>query len=191
MLVSLLVFSLLNGFFQPGDIIYLKVWRHPDLSDSFIVDIDTVVNFPLIGRLKVAALSPRELEDSLVVLYSEYLKEPFITVIPMFKVSILGEVKRPGVYAVSVTDRIFDAIAKAGGPTSRANLKAAKIKRGDKTIKINLQEAIESGQRVTDIGLKSGDVIYIPKKFLPSWRDWYYFVSTVAIIWSIYRTVKE
>jgi len=190
LLTSILLFSLLGGFFQPGDIVYVKIWRHPDLSDSFIVDIDTVVTFPLVGPIKVASLTPRQLQDSLNVLYSEYIKDPFITVTPMFKISILGEVRRPGVYAVSITDRIFDAIARAGGTTSRANLKKAKIKRGGRTIKINLKKAIESGQRVTDVGLKSGDVIYIPKKLWPQWRDWYYFVSTVAIIWSIYRTVK-
>jgi len=185
--ILILSFALL----KPGDIIHVKVWRHPDLTDTFYVDSDTTIDFPLIGMLKVDKLDQETLEETLRVKYSHYIQQPHITVTKLIKVSILGEVRRPGVYYLKHTDQILEALATAGGATQRANLKKAKLRRGSKIFKINLNEAIEKGKTVTDVGLESGDVLYIPRSFFVSWRDWYYIVSTIALGWSIYQTLRK
>lgn len=186
-----LIFFVGLFMFKPGDIIYVKVWRNPDLTDTFYVDSDTVIDFPLIGIIKVNNLDQESLEETLRTRYALYIQQPHITVTKLLKVSILGEVRKPGVYYLKNTDQILEALATAGGATDKANLKKAKLRRGTKVIKINLYEAIEKGKTITDVGLQSGDVLYVPRSFFVSWRDWYYIVSTVALGWSIYQTLRK
>jgi polysaccharide export outer membrane protein len=188
-LTLLLLWSI--AFFKPGDVVQVKIWRHPDLSDTFYVDQDTLIDFPLIGAIKVSNLDQETLEDTLRAKYSLYIKQPHVTVTKLIKVSILGEVRKPGVYYLKNTDQILEALAMAGGATDKANLKKAKLRRGGEILRINLREAIEKGKTVTDVGLQSGDILYVPRTFFVSWRDWYYLVSTVALGWSIYKTFKK
>ncbi|MAB57231.1 MAG: hypothetical protein CL524_06730 [Aequorivita sp.] len=57
------------------------------------------MDFPVLGNIKVAGLTRTELSDMLTQRISEYVKDPIVTIrILNFKVSLLGEVNRPGTY---------------------------------------------------------------------------------------------
>lgn len=175
---------------KPGDVILMKMWRHPEISDTFFVDANGEVDFPLIGVLKVDGMTSQELRDTLVELYRTYYQNPALTIIPLFKVAIIGEVKNPGVYLVKETDGFFEVLALAGGPTPKADLTRAKIRREGKTITLNLKEAITGKKTLRELGLMSGDIIVIPKKVLPSMTEIYYFFTTLALIITLYFTLK-
>ena len=88
---------------------------------NYIVDKDGYILFPVLGRMYVAGLTRNELEQKIKDgIYPLYLKEePIVNVrYQNFKVSVLGEVLKPGVYQLS-EDRlnIFDALALAGDMT--------------------------------------------------------------------------
>jgi len=185
-----LVFSILCYTLKPGDGIFVKFFRHPEMTDTFWVNEGTSVILPLVGEKQVSGIEYPVLDDSIRAWYSQYIKDPEVFVLPLFKVSVLGEVNKPGVYLLSSMDRIFEAIALAGGPTSKADLRRTRLRRGDKVLKINLLKAIEQGVTSYDLDVHSGDVIVIPRVLFPTSQEWYFIMAAVAFAWSVYRTAK-
>ncbi len=175
---------------KPGDVIYLKMWRHPEVTDTFYIGADSIVEFPLIGPIKVVGMTASKLDSVLTEAYSRYYKNPQLDVIPLFKVAVMGEVNRPGVYLVKETDGFFEVLALAQGTTSKADLSRAKIQRGDEVITINIKNALNQRKTLKETGLQSGDIIIIPKKFWPSLMEIYYVVATLGLIWSVYTAIK-
>ena len=88
-------------------------------SVDYLVDQAGEIDFPVIGKLKIAGLSPEELRVLLRERLSEYLKDPIINIrLENFTVTILGEVNRPGTYPVNgerIT--ILEALGLAGDLT--------------------------------------------------------------------------
>lgn len=69
---------------------------------DYLIDKDGEIDFPVIGKIKVAGLSSEELRLLLRDKLSEYLKDPIINIrLRNFTVTILGEVNRPGTYPVN------------------------------------------------------------------------------------------
>lgn len=86
---------------------------------SYLVDSEGYIDFPVLGRLYVAGLTRHELAEFLKEKISKYAKDPLVTVnIMNFKVSVLGEVNKPG--TISITNErmsILDALSMAGDLT--------------------------------------------------------------------------
>jgi len=100
----------------------------------------------------------------------EYLFPGDIVVIKEFgKISILGEVARPGQYYMKKDLTVVDAIAMAGGFTSIASGDKTRIIReenGEKnTIVVPVQSILRNGDRRKDVPLRAGDTIVVPESF--------------------------
>ena len=89
---------------------------------DYLVDQDGMIDFPVIGKIKISGLSPDELRIMLRDLLSDYLKDPIINIrLRNFKVTVLGEVTRPGTYPVdSEQITIMEALGFAGDMSLRA-----------------------------------------------------------------------
>jgi len=83
---------------------------------NYLVDPDGNITFPVLGKLHVAGMTPREVADMIDKRLRPDIEDPIITVeLANFKVSILGEVNRPGIVSAnSERFSILDAIARAG-----------------------------------------------------------------------------
>lgn len=135
---------------------------------TYLVNSNGMINFPIIGEIKVADLTKEELESLIKSrIYPQYLKEePIITIrITNFRVSVLGEVNRPGNFPVS-NERIniFEALALAGDLTlygKRNNILL--VREGEKgkteTVRLNLQD--KDILQSPYFYLKQNDVIYV------------------------------
>lgn len=74
-------------------------YNNSNQQQSYLTAQDGTIDFPVLGRIKVAGLSRTELSEMLSKRISEYVKDPIVTIrIVNFKVSLLGEVNRPGTY---------------------------------------------------------------------------------------------
>lgn len=85
--------------------------------NSYLVDGDGNIDFPMIGSVVAAGKTRKELSDELKKRISNYIKDPIVNIrIINFKVTMLGEFNNQGVVN-STSDRInlIEAIAKAGG----------------------------------------------------------------------------
>jgi polysaccharide export outer membrane protein len=78
------------------------------------------IDFPVLGLIKVSGYTQAELEQEMKRLLREYLKvDPVVTVRLMnFRISVLGEVNRPGQYSISKDHiNILEVLSLAGDMT--------------------------------------------------------------------------
>ena len=83
-------FNLFRGASEEGG------FGRPEQVD-YLIDKDGEIDFPVIGKIKIAGLSAEEVRVLLRDRLSEYLKDPIINIrLRNFSVTVLGEVNRPG-----------------------------------------------------------------------------------------------
>ena len=131
----------------------------------YIVDSNGNINFPVIGDIKATGKTVEEVRKDLTDAISKYVKDPTVSVHHInFKISVMGEVVRPGQYTISEGQTtILNALALAGDLTmygKRENVLL--IRNEDGKIlqeRINLLDANFINSPFFQ--LKQGDVIYI------------------------------
>ena len=86
---------------------------------TYLIDNEGEINFPVIGKIALAGLSRRQANLKLQGLISAYVKDPEVNLrILNFKVTVLGEVNRPGIVSIK-GERItlLEALGNAGDLT--------------------------------------------------------------------------
>jgi protein involved in polysaccharide export with SLBB domain len=153
----------------PTDVFEVRVHLEEELSGEFRVDGDGTIGYPLLGTLKVDGLSPAGvsgvIRDGLA---DGYLLDPQVTVLlkeqNSRKVSMLGEVTRPGRYAYRDGMTLVEAIAEAGGTTVSAVLVAVILTRHVKgeeySVELPYRDITEG--RAPDFSLAPGDIVLVP-----------------------------
>lgn len=91
--------------------------QNMNAKNSFFVDSAGNIDYPQIGKLKIAGLTTRQAKDLLVTKLKDYLFNPTVEVrIMNFRITMLGEVGNQGQIMASIPRvTIIDAIAAAGG----------------------------------------------------------------------------
>jgi len=151
----------------PEDVIEVFVWKEEELSRKVTVRPDGRVALPLAGELMASGKTPADLEKEIAERLREYIDVPLVTVIVEEinspKVSVLGEVRRPGRFVISQKTTILDAIALSGGFTEFAN-------RGDVVVLRQTQSGVERipidvkylvNQGGNPFYLKPGDTVHV------------------------------
>jgi protein involved in polysaccharide export with SLBB domain len=112
----------------------VRVYGEADLTGMFRVATDGTVDYPLAGRIQVAGLRTGEIQQLLVNrLKDKYLKDPQVVVTikdrNSQKISVLGQVTKPGQVGYYPNMTIVDAIASAGGFTGIAAKNSVNLRR--------------------------------------------------------------
>lgn len=173
----------------PGDGIVIKSTNYKELNDTILVLSDTTAEFPYLGRIHVGHLNEDNLRSFFIDTYSKYLKEPDITVYPVYRVIVIGRVNRPGIYYLPSFASLADVIAIAGGPTPDASTSRIKILNERKVSYFNLSSTIKNGRSIKDLNIKSGTTVFVPKKLTIGLEEIYKFAATTGILWSVYRDI--
>ena len=87
--------------------------------NGYLVDQEGFIDFPVLGKIKLGGLDFKEAKGILLQNLGNYLKDPVVNLrILNFRVNVLGEVSRPGVYSIT-NDRltIIEALSWAGDLT--------------------------------------------------------------------------
>lgn len=162
----------------PGDLLQIGVWGHEDLVAIVEVRPDGKISFPLVGDLAAEGLSPSTLGANLSQALAQYVKDPQVTVIVKefrpLRVSVLGQVERPGQYPLQNGSRLMDALAAAGGPKERAGLQSVRIyQSGEVSNPARLKLGKEGLLFEGDIGenplLAGGDIVFVPETRTWDW----------------------
>lgn len=145
---------------QPGDRVWLHVWREQKLSDTVMVDERGEVMLPKIGIVKASALTIGEFRDSVRTRFAEYFRDAPVELVVLRRVAVNGEVAKPNIYYVDVTTTLRDVIARAGGITEAGNAKKVTIVRGGQRIAVpNWQQ-----DRSVSSDLRSGDQVVVGRR---------------------------
>lgn len=153
------------------DVIKITVFQQPDLSITDRITKSGTINFPLVGEIPVAGLSTSGAEaliaDRLRV--GGFVKKPQVSIsVETFRsqnVSVLGEVKKPGKYAIEGSSSVVDLLALAGGTTETAHDRLTVIKTengASKRYEVDLLQ-LYLGDLKHNLSVSDGDFITVPR----------------------------
>lgn len=84
------------------------------------------------------------------------------------KFQVLGAVRTPGVFRLSLAENVVEAIAACGGALPGANLRRVSLTRqtgqGIVSYELDLHDHLYEGRSVADIGLQPGDTVTVPRE---------------------------
>jgi len=147
--------------FGNGDQVRITVFGQPDLTNTYQVDGQGMIQFPLVGRIHAGGMTAGQLQQEIVhKLSPDYIRNPSVSVevLNYRPFYILGEVNKAGAYPYVSGMTVSQAVAYAGGFTYRAkddNFQISRTEHGQH------QEIKASG----DTPVRPGDVITIPERF--------------------------
>jgi polysaccharide export outer membrane protein len=153
------------------DVLAINVWKEPDISRSVPVRSDGRISLPLVGEVQAAGRTPLRLEQDIAAKLKNYIGEPEVTVIVQQinsqKFNILGQVNRPGTYAITDSATVLDAIAVAGGFRDFAKQKSIYVLRlsadgVQSQIPFNYKEVVKGQNPGQNIKLQPHDTIVVP-----------------------------
>src|SRR5574341_412656 len=100
---------------RPGDVVRISVFGHDELDGDYPVDENSILLLPIIGEINVREMAIADLRRRIREEFGRLYTQSFVSIIPLFRVAVLGEVVRPGLYSVDPTMTIYDVLATAGG----------------------------------------------------------------------------
>ena len=156
---------------SPGTVLKITVYEHDDLTSVVQVTEDGTVVLPLIGKVQVNGMTIPQVTAKLTAeLADGYINKPQVNVfVQNFrnrKVTVLGQVNRPGLQEFSGQATLLEIISAAGGLAADAG-DTVSIKRmendKEKMITIDLKSLVTSGDLSQNIQVQENDSIYVSK----------------------------
>jgi protein involved in polysaccharide export with SLBB domain len=132
-------------------------------TDTLVVRSGRILELPGKIDLALSGVLRSELEGRVSAEVLKYVKAQQITVTPLTRLGILGEVARPGYFAFPSDAPLTDAIMVAGGPTLTADVERTFVRRGSKEYRSadETREAVSRGLTIDQFGLRAGDELVI------------------------------
>jgi polysaccharide biosynthesis/export protein len=158
----------------PEDMLQISVWKNEPLSQKQPVRPDGKITLPLLNDIAVAGLTPMELRKLLVEKLAEYIPSPEVSVMVLepksFKVSVVGEVPKPGRYELRSRTTVLDVIALAGGLSQYASRTKIVVLRphgegkgkSQKRLPFNYNKAVSTDGEQENFYLEAGDIVVVP-----------------------------
>ncbi|MFH1530291.1 MAG: polysaccharide biosynthesis/export family protein [Pseudomonadota bacterium] len=157
----------------PGDVFEVRVYGEEDLSGSYRVGGTGEISFPLVGRIPVEGLSSTQVETIIEQRLGDgYLKHPYVTVFVKIynskAISVLGQVKNPGMFPFKPEMTVIQAISLAGGMLESAKANAVVVTRqeGGQELGFTVPVRSISEGEVPNFNLKPGDIVFVPKTII-------------------------
>ncbi len=152
----------------PLDTLTVKVFKMPDLSGDFEVDLAGNISMPLVGETRAYDLTTAQLDESLTrKLGEKYLENPDVSVgiksSTRRSVTVDGAVTRAGSYPINGPTTLMQAVAAAGGAREDANIRRVAIFRtigGQRQAAAFDLQGIRRGE-AKDPPVYAGDIVII------------------------------
>lgn len=157
---------LIHGDFQVGDRILLAYVSDIQHIDTLVVRDGLAVDLPGSAKVSVAGVLRSEVSDRVELELRKYVKITQVEVTPLTRLAILGEVIRPGYFAIRADVPLADAIMVAGGASATADFGRSVVRRANAEVRSSEEthRAISSGLTLDQFGLTAGDELVIGKK---------------------------
>lgn len=155
-----------------GDMLELNVFDIPEMTQTIRVDDIGDASFSLIGSLHLAGLTTDQARDLITRKLQDgnFILHPQVSVLireyGTQGVSVLGEVRKPGVYRILGSRTLLDILSEAGGTTSIAGTSATIKRNADgSTLTIPLTKNAQASL-ASDVRLQPGDKVLVPRASL-------------------------
>ncbi len=118
-----------------------------------------------------------------------YPQTQFLTEGGSIRIQVWGEVRSPGIYYVTPSTTLVEAISFAGGPSSRSDLSCVKLVRAIKEKEVsffNVNDYLSAKKKNPPI-LESGDLVYVNQSFPSRVYDFARFLGVIsAVVYYLY-----
>jgi polysaccharide export outer membrane protein len=156
-----------------GDSIRISVFQNPDLSLETRLSASGTISYPLLGEVALAGQTPAQAGTRIAaeLRRRDFLRDPQVSVslvqVRSRQVSVLGEVARPGRYAIEdASPRLTDILALAGGIAPGGGDQVTVLGRRDgepMKLQVDVLAMVRAGDLSQDIELQAGDTVYVPR----------------------------
>jgi polysaccharide export outer membrane protein len=168
----------------PGDLLEVSVFEAPEMNRTLRVQANGKISMELLGGVKASGLTPSELESVLREhLRRTYMKNPhvgvFVRELESHPVSVVGAVKKPGVFQVRGATTVIQLLSMAEGVADNAG-DSVLIMRGaasygqgrqdaqtasqefiGKIDQVNLRDLLESKDAASNVAVFPGDIVKV------------------------------
>jgi len=160
----------------PGDLLAISVFGQDDLSKSVRVISNGTINFPLVGDVLTAGLTPAEIATRLTELLArDFVVNPQVLVgvseYQSQSVNVIGEVRRPAKYYLKGPTRLIDILSEAGGLADTAGSEVLVVRsepgaggqKKTRQMRISLEDLFAARDNNDDrnVALVAGDVVHV------------------------------
>ena len=155
---------------QPGDVLYVSVWKEKELQEEVLVRPDGGLSFPLAGDIQATGHTVEEVRQLIEAGLRHYIPDPAVSVavksIGGNFIYVIGKVNRPGQFPFSKPLDVMQALALAGGATPYAAVNDIRILQrgpaGLKSLPFHYSDVEKGRDLEQNILLKSGDTVVVP-----------------------------
>lgn len=167
-----------------GDRLQLNVYGSATFETPVQVDGKGDLSIPKIGVVKVSGLTLKKAQQAVQrVISGQFSKASVdLQVIKLreIRISILGEVYKPGTYLTPSLSSILNVLGLAGGPNSSGSFRDIRIVRGGMIVdRIDLYPLRGEGLGNLNVALQSGDVVFVP------------LISSTVLLEGVFRRVTQ
>lgn len=156
-----------------GDTIRVTVFQNPDLTTEARISERGTIVFPLIGEIALGGQTPQGAGARIAAQLKQgnFMKDPQVSVsvlqVRSRQVSVLGNVVRPGRYALDDTNlTLTDILALAGGisPGGADTVTVLTNRNGtEKKLEVNVSEMIAKGNMSANFEIQNGDMVFVQR----------------------------
>ncbi len=160
---------------------------------NYLVDLNGVVKFPLVGEMKMEGLTLRQAESILQVEYEKYFQESFtVLTFQNKRVIVLGAVGGQVIPLANQNVTLAEILGLAKGLTNDSRAGNIRIVRNEKVFLIDLStlEGFQSGNMI----IEPGDIIYVEpirRPFAEGLRDYTGLLSLFVSVLSLIIVIRS
>jgi polysaccharide export outer membrane protein len=153
----------------PGDLLKISTFGYNDLATDARVSESGNITFPLIGQVPVEGLSTRDVESLIAekLQAGSFITRAQVSVLIVEyqsqKVSVMGQVAKPGQFFLDGTTRVLDLLAKSGGLNDESAADHAVLLRSDGRSQVIDLEGLFAGDASQNPQVTHGDTINVPR----------------------------
>ncbi|MFY7899627.1 MAG: SLBB domain-containing protein, partial [Chitinophagaceae bacterium] len=162
-----------NYSLGPDDELAIDIFGYQEANYRLTVSPEGSINIPYIGIIPVVGLTveqaTKRIKDKMTrngyagLANGQTQLQVSIAKIRSIKVTIIGEVKKPGSYSISSLSTLFNALYVAGGPTQKGSFRQIELIRNNKLLlKLDAYDFLLKGDQTNNVRLTDQDVIRIP-----------------------------
>ncbi|MRR06898.1 MAG: sugar transporter [Deltaproteobacteria bacterium] len=159
-----------------NDVLYINIEGRPEFmvtptgGNSKIqgsrVDGSGAIQLPIAGAVQVAGLTVAQAQAKIREKLRTYLKDPWVVVeVAEYKshpLYLLGQFRSPGTVYMDRPLNLSQGIALGNGFDITADLRGARINRGNRILPVDVYDLLVKGCAQNNIWLQAGDTIFIP-----------------------------
>jgi polysaccharide biosynthesis/export protein len=162
---------------------------------TYLVDLNGVSKFPMVGELKVEGLTLRQAEEILQKEFEKYFKEPFVVLTYANKrVIVLGALGGQVIPLTNQNVNLVEVLALAKGLPNDAKANNIRILRDDQVFIVDLStlEGFKQGNML----IQPGDIIYVEpirrpfSEGLKDYAGYFSLLLSLATVIILVRTIK-